>query len=215
MKSDIELQREVGAALAGIPNLNATNVSVTVAGGIVTLRGEVLRFDQRMRLEQTARRIAGVTAVINEIVATQEPVTPRMDSVLVREAVAALRALGSSADAVTVSLSQRVATLSGVVDRDATRAAAYEAVAAIPGIRSVVNLIVVAGEADAPAVTRRIAAAFAQEGMTRVDRIRIDVRDHLARLSGTLESVAERDVAVATAASTPGILEVDDQLLLE
>ncbi len=214
MKSDEELQREVAAALTSIPDLNASDVSVVATNGIVTLRGEVVRFDERMTLERTARRIAGVTAVINEVVATQDPITLGLDTILAGEAATALRAIGATTDDVTVSVVERVATLSGVVDEEATRSAARAAVAAIPGMRAVVDLSVAAGRATPRAVARRIAAAFAQQGMPGADRIHADVRDHLAILSGTLDSVAERDEAVAAAVATPGILAVDDQLVL-
>jgi osmotically-inducible protein OsmY len=214
MKSDCELQRDVAEELNGKSATGMHDVAVAATSGIVTLRGEVMTFEERAQAERLAGGVLGVTGVVNEIVAAQDPTTVGMDGALATEAVAALNAIPTLVGAVSVSVVDGVATLSGVVDAAADHDAARQVVATIPGVRSVVNLLRVAGRADARAVERRIAFAFAAQGMPGADRIRVDVRDHLARLSGTLDSVAERDEAVAAAAATPGITAVDDQLTL-
>src|SRR5690349_14693796 len=156
MKSNEELQRDVAAALKGLSTTGTRDVSVAAEGGIVTLRGEVLTFEERERIDRVTRKVAGVTAVINEVVATQDPITLSLDTILAREAVAALRALGASTAAVTAAVDERVVTLSGVVDEESEQNAAREAVALIPGVRSVVDLIRVAGRPDPVAVERGI-----------------------------------------------------------
>jgi osmotically-inducible protein OsmY len=212
MKSDGELERDVAAALSGMTATGMRDVAIAASSGIVTLRGEVVTFEERAHAERAANRVPGVTAVVNEIVATQDPTTVGLDTITATEAVAAINATPALAGAVAVSVVDGVATLSGVVVDESERDAAREAVAAIPGVRTVVNRIRTAGPSDARAVERRIAFAFDVNGMPGADRVRVDVGDHMARLSGTLDSQAERDEAVAAAEATPGITAVDDQL---
>lgn len=212
MKTNVELQAEVKEAVNEALQWRYADVAVNADGGIVVLRGEVLTFDERQDAERAASRVDGVSAVINELMATEDPITLSLDGKLANEAAASLSALGGWAASLAVSVVDRAATITGIVDDEAQYQEARKAVEAVPGVRAVVNLIRVAGTPIPGAVERRIASEFEGEGMPGPERVRVDVRHHVARLTGRLDSVAERDVAVAAAQETPGIIDVQDEL---
>lgn len=214
MLSNGELQRSVADAIAGAFGSTVSDIAVAVDGGLVTLRGEVLTFSEREAVERRVWAVDGVTAVINEIVATQDPVGVRVDCDLAQNARAALVALGSGFEAVAVSVVDRAATLSGEIEDEVRRQLARGAVATVPGLRSITALVRVIGALVPGEPERRIAEAFTAEGMTGPERVVVATHDHLAQLTGALDSVAERDVAVAAVETTPGITGIDNELTI-
>ncbi|MGF9692343.1 BON domain-containing protein [Rhizobium sp. 0TCS1.26] len=66
-----ELETAVAAALASAGGLDASDVSVIASGSTVTLRGSVLQEGERVRAEEVALSVPGVTAAINELSASQ------------------------------------------------------------------------------------------------------------------------------------------------
>src|SRR5882762_8656940 len=67
MRSDIDIKRDVEAELRWNPDIDATDIAVAVKNGVVTLTGFVPSYGQKMEAEQTAKRVAGVVAVANDI----------------------------------------------------------------------------------------------------------------------------------------------------
>ena len=59
MRNDIELQRDVIAALAHDASVRDENIGTTVHDGVVTLSGTVDDYDQRRAAETAATRVAG------------------------------------------------------------------------------------------------------------------------------------------------------------
>lgn len=67
--ADTRLASEVQRAIANDTALSydARNVSVSARGGQVTLRGKVSSAEEKRRVEDIARRCAGVSSVNNEL----------------------------------------------------------------------------------------------------------------------------------------------------
>lgn len=63
--TDVDIQLAVVHTLFADPWLDASSVQVNVFQGIVTLRGLVKEFDQRMRAEELVNRVYGVRGVRN------------------------------------------------------------------------------------------------------------------------------------------------------
>lgn len=68
MKTDEILQKNVKEELRWDPILEACQIGVSVSEGIVTLSGEVDTYQQKMAMEQAAKRVEGVKAVVQEII---------------------------------------------------------------------------------------------------------------------------------------------------
>jgi osmotically-inducible protein OsmY len=65
--TDKSIEQSVRSALDWEPSLDASDIGVSVDEGIVTLRGYVGSYAQRVMAEQVALRVYGVKAVANDI----------------------------------------------------------------------------------------------------------------------------------------------------
>src|ERR1700720_2554178 len=66
-KSDSELRRDVERELEWDPSIDARNIGVAVKNGVVTLTGYVPSYSDKRRAESIAKRVAGVSAIANDI----------------------------------------------------------------------------------------------------------------------------------------------------
>ena len=73
---DFDLQRRVGAFLAGQHRPALRNLHVNAKAGIVTLRGNVPTFYEREIAVRIARRVAGVVKLIDEIIVGRLHIDP-------------------------------------------------------------------------------------------------------------------------------------------
>ena len=67
MKSDSDLQRAVEAELRCHPDVDDTDIVVNVTDGVVTLSGYARNLFHKYGAEDAVKRVAGVTAVANDI----------------------------------------------------------------------------------------------------------------------------------------------------
>src|ERR1700757_998101 len=67
MKSDLEMRHDVERELEFDPSVDARNIGVMVKNGVVTLTGYVSNYGEKWRAERIAKRVAGVSALANDI----------------------------------------------------------------------------------------------------------------------------------------------------
>ncbi|MEH0937158.1 BON domain-containing protein [Micromonospora psammae] len=142
-RTDPELAAAAGRALEWDAFVPVENLEVTVAGGWVTLRGEVEWEYQRRAAERVVGRLTGVRGVSNGV--TVRPATPPTGEELPDRIVdALLRSGAAEPDQVTVRVYGDTVLLDGLVrsvpERDAVERVAWSA----PGIREVHNHLTVA-----------------------------------------------------------------------
>jgi osmotically-inducible protein OsmY len=66
--NDTDIRRDVEAGLRSEPSVgDARAISVAVRGGVTTLSGQVGTAGERSAAEDAARRVSGVTAVVNKL----------------------------------------------------------------------------------------------------------------------------------------------------
>ena len=88
--TDKSLEQCVRSAFDWEPSLDANDIGVSVEEGIVTLRGYVGSYAQKMMAEQVVLRVYGVRAVANDIDVHPMSGFQRTDTALAQAAVAAL-----------------------------------------------------------------------------------------------------------------------------
>ncbi|HEY1388118.1 MAG TPA: BON domain-containing protein [Ktedonobacterales bacterium] len=217
LKTDAQLQEDVLDELRWDGRVQPNEVGVTVKDGVVTLSGEIETFTKKWVAEEAALRVRGVKAVANDLEAHLPSMAERTDEEVAQAVVRALTwDVDVPASEIQVTVSNGWVTLKGKVDVLFQRVAALRAVRHLTGVRGVSNLLEVRQATPAPAdVKQRIERALVRNAEVDAKGIRIEIHDHTAVLRGIVRSDAERRAAAASAASAPGISEVDNYLLIE
>lgn len=215
MKSDRELQHLVLRALEWEPGVEAADIGVSVDDGVVTLRGIVGSLREKWLSERAARHLYGVRAVANDIEVAPHAGAARTDTAIAEAAANAIEWDSAIPDgAVKATVRQGWVTLNGVVHTLYQRNAAERAVAHLYGVKGVNNSIQVTPKIAAEDVRAKIEDAFRRSASLDAHRIRVDADDGTVVLSGTVRSLLERDAAERAAWGAPGVIKVEDRLIV-
>jgi osmotically-inducible protein OsmY len=210
---DMRTRKFVSQQLDWDPSVDASAIGVTARDGAVTLTGFVNTYAEKLGAERAAKRVQGVRAVANDIEVRLK--VGRTDADIAADVAIGLRIHGSIPQAVQAAVHHGHVTLTGTVSWLYQKNLAEKTVTHIHGVRHVVNRIMVLPRAAERDVKRRIVQALHRAADVEADQITVDVGDGVARLSGTVHTWAERDAATTAAAAAPGIIMVDNQLVVE
>ena len=218
MTNSTKLQHDVQEELEWEPSLDASHIGVAASQpGVVTLTGTVATYVEKVSAERAAKRVAGVRAVANDIEVRPIGSMKRTDTDI---AQAVLRALEWDIAIPHEKIKARVdngwVTLEGGVALQFQRAAAENAVRRLSGVRGVTNQILLELRPSVkPAeVKNRIEAAFRRNADIDARGIQVDAKDSTITLRGRVRSWAERDEAERAAWAAPGVLAVEDELIV-
>src|ERR1700730_13288610 len=73
MRTDSEIKRDVEDEIRWNPDIDATDIAVTVKSAVVTLTGFVHSYSDKLQAEADAKRVAGVAGVANDIEVRPDP----------------------------------------------------------------------------------------------------------------------------------------------
>jgi len=216
MKSDNMLQRDIIDELAWEPSIDAAEIGVTVAEGVVTLTGQVPSLAEKWTAEHVTKRVAGVRAVANDITVRLPSERERSDADIARAALNALEwDVWVPHYRVTVAVSDGIIKLEGEVDTQYQKQAAERVIRHLTGVKAVTNLLRVKAAVAPADVKAKITAAFQRSAVIDARQIQIETRDGKVILRGHVRSWAERDTAEQAAWAAPGVASVVDLLTIE
>lgn len=219
MKPDSGLQKLIVDELARDKQIGEeTTIAVSVHRGVVTLDGVVRSYAEKHAVEDAAHRVSGVLDVASELrvePSWQSRPTESEIAAGVRRALAANDSLPSGQIETTVTAGGHV-TLRGIVRNLVERDMAEAAIRDLDGVQLVTNYIVVEG----PAVSARMVRDAVQNALKRhvtreTLRFEIEVNDDTVVLSGSVDSLAERRVAVGAVKAMHGVKRIEDRLRVE
>lgn len=213
MTGDKQLEAAVLAELAWEPSVEAAHIGVAVHEGVVTLSGHVGSFLEKHMTEVTVGRVKGVRAVA-EGIEVRLPAGHRRDDEAI--AAAALARLDWEAavpkDSIKIKVENGWLSLAGQVDWHYQKEAAESAVRRLLGLAGVTNQVTIRPKVDASRLSDDIVHALHRSWFFDPKTITVAVNDGRITLSGTATSRHDRQIAAATAWSSPGATSVQNNI---
>ena len=211
--TDKDLKQHVASALDWDPSLDASDIGVSVDESVVTLRGNVASYAEKVAAERVALRVYGVKAVANDLVVRLVPGFERTDTDIAQATVTALKwNTMVPPDRVTVTVTGGWLTLNGTLDWQYQKDAAASAVRNLPGVKGLTNNIAIKPRVKVVDVRDKIEAAFKRSAAIDARRVNVTAVDGKVILSGNVHSWAERQEAERAAWAAPGVTDVEDRL---
>ena len=213
--TDSELKVHVQSALDWEPSVDASDIGVSVDESVVTLRGNVASYAEKMAAERVALRVYGVKAVANDLAVHIGNLFQRTDTEIAHAAVAALKwNTVVPNDKITVTVANGWLTLKGTVDWQYQRDAAFRTVRDLTGVKGVTNSVAVTSHVQSIDVRDKIEAAFKRSAEIDARSVNVTALDGKVILSGNVHSWFERQEAERAAWAAPGVTQVEDRLTI-
>jgi len=213
MRTDSEIKRDVEDEIRWNPDIDATDIAVTVKSAVVTLTGFVHSYSDKLQAEADAKRVAGVAGVANDIEVRLPSSDVRPDPEIARDVVTELRVqLPLSADKIKAVVKGGWVTLEGEVEWHYQRERAESAVRHVKGVLGVSDLINLKPSVSPADIKRKIEEAFKRNAEIDANRIQVKSSDGEVVLEGTVRSWAERQEAERVAWAAPGVKKVEDHI---
>jgi osmotically-inducible protein OsmY len=216
MRTDNDIKRDVELELEWEPDIDAKNIAVKVADGVVTLTGFVSSYSDKYEAERVAKRLRGVKAVANDLEVKLATGSDRPDPDIAHDAVDKLhRDLPYSSKNIQLTVRQALITLEGDVDWDFQRRSAEAAVRNVKGAKGVINLIRIKERVSTADVKKKIEEALKRSAEVDASRITVMTDGGTVTLRGRVRSWAEKEQAEKAAWRAPGVFEVKDEILVD
>ena len=216
MKTDLEIQKDVVEQLKWEPFLNAAQIGVSVKNGIVTLSGQVDAYSKKILAEKAAKKVAGVKAIAEDIQVGLSPAYRKTDAEVAEAVVNALKwHTMIPEEKIRVSVEEGNVKLEGEVEWEYQRNQAKTSVENLSGVKYVTNLITVKPKITPYELQQKITASFQRSANIDAGKITAEVLGGKAILRGKVRSFAEIEDAENAVWSAPGIVSVENKLVIE
>ncbi|MBC7433740.1 MAG: BON domain-containing protein [Rubritepida sp.] len=217
MHTDTQIQKDVLAELSWEPSVTAAHIGVTARDGVVALSGHVGSYGEKHPAETAAGRVRGVKAVAEEI-EVRLPFDGKCGDEEI--AAAAIQRLSWNTsvprDAVKVKVEHGWITLTGHVEWRFQRDAAATEVRHLMGVVGVSDDIAIKPRLNTAGISADITSALHRSWFWDDDaNVKITAHGGAVKLSGTVDSWHDRQVAARTAWAAPGTVSVENTITVD
>lgn len=241
-KTDDRIKDDVKQALASAAFHADSSIDIaSVNNGVVLLKGKAKTMSDHLRALEVASGVPGVRQVASDI---KSPDTLADADIWTTPRTTAQGATATSGTGdlwmttetkmrlmsderipaleINVDTRDGVVTLFGYVYTDEAKAAAEEIASKVDGVRRVDNALEVVPEGEKAAVAERdedvdrmVEQVLKTDPLLKDDRIDVEVKNGIARLTGMVDSEGERYAAAGTARSVRGVRAIKNDLTVE
>ncbi len=216
MKTNEDLQKDVQEAIKWEPLLNAAEIGVIAKEGVVTLTGSVDSYAKKMEAEAAAKSVAGVKAVVEKIDVKFSNSFKKSDTDIANDALKAFKsAWDVPDDKIKIIVEDGWAILEGEVTWNFQREAAKKVVENLTGVKGVTNNIKIKLSTKDAIEQRDIEYALARNWAVNDEDIHVHVYGSNVKLDGVVHSFYQKEEADRIAWNAPGVLSVDNELVIE
>jgi osmotically-inducible protein OsmY len=213
--SDLTLRRDILDELEFQPHIHAATIGVTVENGVVSLTGHVRTYAEKIAAERAVKSVKGVRAVAEEIEVWIPSDIDVSDEVIASRCVDVIRwDVAIPEDRIQIKVQRGRVTLEGEVDWQYQKEAAQSAVRKLKGVVGIDNLLMLKPKAQTNDIKRLIEGALARSAELDASLIRVSVEGKTVTLEGRVHVWRERKAAEHAAWAVPGVMHVDNQLLI-
>ena len=216
----VQTAGDSSGAAARLNKKQFQNVKVSVTNGVATLTGSVGLYQDKADAARRVLKARGVTSVENRIQVAGANVSDSQLQAKLGEKLTYDRVgYGNAFNAITLQVSDGVATLGGYALDPVSKDSALTLAATTPGVKNVVDQVQV--DPVSPMDSRiRFEVARAVYGFPSLNRyainpaapIRIAVQNGNVELYGMVDNTADKNVAYMRANSVPGVFSVKNYL---
>jgi len=219
MKSDDDLQKNVMAELKWKPELRDvyTQIGVSARDGVVTLSGLVDSYSTKLAAERAAQNVQGVKVVATDIEVKVGNLRSKSDTEIAEAVRNALRWNSSvNEDKIEVKVDKGWVYLDGSVNWEYERIAAQNNVENLLAVIGVTNNISIRPQSiDVKDIRNKITEAFKRNAILDASALTLETSGSKVILRGTVRSWLEKEEAERIAWSSPGVLVVDNQIIVD
>lgn len=214
MKTDSQLQRDVMDELVFEPSIDHSQIGVAAKNGVVTLTGFVKSYAEKVAAERALRRVKGVQGIAQDIEVRFASDPKTSDSEIAERILSLFKWDSLVPDTLSAKVEHGWVTLTGDVEWHYQKQAAEKAAGRIHGVKGVSNFITVQLKPSTVDIKDRITAAIRRARDLDSSSIRVEVDGNVVRLTGKVEGWNERKVAEHAAWAAPGVVHVEDNIVL-
>lgn len=209
---DRELQHDIVEEPEWAPHLDASDVTVAVADGIVRLRGFVANLAEKTAAERAVWRVRGVCGLAQELKVQMLEARRISGDECAHGVLSVLRwATLIPGEHIQVKVERGVVTLIGGVDAPFQRTEAEDRVHRLSGVKAVDNRIAVHRSPEWTDIKDQVERAFRRHVRLHASEIAAALDGGRVILTDRVPSLAEREIAGNIAWSTACVAEVENR----
>ncbi len=213
MSLDGQLKNAVLEELKWEPSVSEAHIGVTAKDGVISLSGYVDTYPEKAAAERAVGRVKGVKAVAEELKIKLNLDFKRTDEEI---CAAAIDRLGWNVsvpkDAIKVKVQDGWVTLTGELAWNFQKNAVHDEIRWLSGVVGVSNLITIAPRVNTRDVSDSISHALHRSWYFDPQTVFVTAKAGAIKLTGTVHTWQERNVAAMTAWSAPGATQVENDI---
>jgi osmotically-inducible protein OsmY len=214
MNSDAQLQQDVLDELKWLPCITANQIEVSVADGVVTLKGTVPTYADKWAAQRAAKRVLRVKAVDDGIQVNLFAQHATSDAEIAAAVATTLNWHVWVPTDIQITVENGWVKLAGEMKWEFQRSAAEDGVRYTTGVKGVSNEITIKPVAPPVGVQEAIESAFRRNAEIDANKVKVSADGGKVTLSGSVRSLVEREIISSVAWNAPGVVAVQDNLTL-